>query len=221
MNCMQTNKKLVFEKEVLQARIAIRDFHAKEFTRNIYENVGQVLSTVRMQLGQSNQDVLAADRERSGELVASSITELRHLSKHLTPDAELEKASYLAPSLLHLLAVIDQHPTVQLSEKEGAPEMNSGTKLIAYRLIQHIFSAIIRTGNHCQNIKETYHLEELHLSIKCIGAATEVMEEIYDINSSFPAKYILDLLNASLEIDPVDHDHANIFLKIPLNLPYE
>jgi hypothetical protein len=221
MNCTKTNKKLLFENQVLQARIAIRDFHSKEFTRNIYENVGQVLSRVRMQLGQAPVNIDVNDLEKSGELIAKSIVELRALKQHFLPDFEVEHADYLVPSLLFVFTSAAKQPIVQLTEIEGASEMKTGTKLIACRLVQHIFSAINNTGTNCKKIEESYHPGAFHLVISCDGASDVLRQHIYQTISFFSVADIVDLLNSTLEIYSLNNNDVNIFLKIPLNLPYE
>src|SRR6478735_12794386 len=87
----QANGLLLFKHEVLKARLAIRDFFLKNTVREVYENIGQVLSLVRVQLAllDTNKTEIYESVESPGHLVGKSIKDLRVMCKSFYPDADI------------------------------------------------------------------------------------------------------------------------------------
>jgi nitrate/nitrite-specific signal transduction histidine kinase len=80
------NQSFLFKYEILRARLETRNFFLKNTVREVYENIGQVLSLVRLQLalidGASKEEKnideeLNVNIESSGKLVGQSIKDLR------------------------------------------------------------------------------------------------------------------------------------------------
>jgi hypothetical protein len=67
----------------LYTRIEIQERSLQSYVREIYENISQVLSLVRMQLLSGIPGPSAKD---NGELVGKAITDLRNLTKQLSPE---------------------------------------------------------------------------------------------------------------------------------------
>lgn len=71
--------------EALRARLAIRDFFLDNLFREVYENIGQVLSLSRILLARTDSV------EKASELIGNSIRDLRELCRNFYPDAEILK----------------------------------------------------------------------------------------------------------------------------------
>ena len=84
-------QELQYHYEVLRARLEIREQFLNSIVRDVYENVGQVLSLVRMQLSMANQapgDKQREILENSGKLVEQAVRDLRDMCRSFFPDRE-------------------------------------------------------------------------------------------------------------------------------------
>ena len=76
---------------MLRARLEIREQFLNSIVRDVYENVGQVLSLVRMQLSMANHAPGEKQREileNSGKLVEQAVRDLRDMCRSFFPDRE-------------------------------------------------------------------------------------------------------------------------------------
>src|SRR6185503_333294 len=84
----KTNKRIRLLKEELSSRIEIQQRSLQTYSREIFNNIGQVLSLVKFQLS-SLPEVEQIGQEKgldSGKLLAKAIADLRNLTKQLSPD---------------------------------------------------------------------------------------------------------------------------------------
>lgn len=83
MNIATAYKKLVYDHEVLKARLGLMDHYHALLVRDIYENIGQLLCLVRIKLDEYSADSGQLTQPSAGELLEEAIDELRQLSKVL------------------------------------------------------------------------------------------------------------------------------------------
>jgi hypothetical protein len=76
----RSKKTMKLIKEELDSRIEIQERSLQVYSKEIFENIGQVLSLVKLQLQTENKI------PESGKLLAKAITDLRNLTKQLSPD---------------------------------------------------------------------------------------------------------------------------------------
>src|SRR5688572_14748519 len=91
-------QKLEYHYEIVLARLELKDVFLKTIVQEIYENIGQILSLVRVQVG------LLAGKERPeepdiGELVGQAIRDLRYMCRNFYPELELMAHDNLSSSL--------------------------------------------------------------------------------------------------------------------------
>ena len=81
----KTNRAL---KEELNSRIEIQERSLQAYSKEIFENIGQVLSLVKLQLlGLQEEDKNYTGKvTESGKLLGKAIADLRNLTKQLSPD---------------------------------------------------------------------------------------------------------------------------------------
>ena len=87
-------KKLLFQYEVLRARLCIRDFFLKTAVKEVYENVRQIRAQQVMQLAFFDEKNIEDQKEhivQSGDLVGQSIADLRTMTRSFYPDVDLLK----------------------------------------------------------------------------------------------------------------------------------
>src|SRR5688572_30801693 len=123
------NIKTLFELEVLRARLEIRDFFLKNLFREVYENIGQVLSLVRVMLASPG-----AGTERASELVGKSIRDLRQMCKSFFPDADLLQQNGFANGIKETVEII--YPGSQsIKLIEATDDIEPGRMLIVFSLV--------------------------------------------------------------------------------------
>ena len=76
----KTKKTMKLIKEELDSRIEIQERSLQVYSKEIFENIGQVLSLVKLQL-QTESKI-----PEPGKLLGKAITDLRNLTKQLSPD---------------------------------------------------------------------------------------------------------------------------------------
>src|SRR5688572_25223233 len=81
----RTKKTIKLIKEELNSRIEIQQRSLQAYSKEIFENVGQVLSLVKLQLQTENENSTSKISE-SGKLLGKAIADLRNLTKQLSPD---------------------------------------------------------------------------------------------------------------------------------------
>jgi signal transduction histidine kinase len=141
-------KKLLYEHEVLWARYEIRDHHLKKIGEKIYDDIGQVLSLVRIQLCQVGfEPDMPNDMDNdAGDLVGKAIRGLRDMHRSFYPETELLAKKGLIKTLeyeLQLLAGAEKGATLTIA---GTPhDLVNGTQLIVFRMLQEILLSIRNT----------------------------------------------------------------------------
>src|ERR671926_1311362 len=105
---VQAHEQLLFRHDVLRARLDIRDFFLKNTVREVYENIGQVLSLERMQLAMLDSDKKAAiaSIESPGNLVGQSIRDLRVMCKSFYPDADIINENGFVEALRDTITIL-------------------------------------------------------------------------------------------------------------------
>lgn len=142
-------KSLLYEHEVLWARYEMRDQHLKKIGEKIYDDIGQVLSLVRIQLCQPSFDGggLKENAAGSGDLVGKAIRGLRDMHRSFYPDTELREKG-LVKTLEYELDIWGISNIKNPVTVEGTPhELINGTQLIVFRMLQEMFTFISETGN--------------------------------------------------------------------------
>ena len=81
----RTKKTMRLIKEELDSRIEIQERSLQAYSKEIFENIGQVLSLVKLQLQAENK--VSTDKiSDPGKLLAKAISDLRNLTKQLSPN---------------------------------------------------------------------------------------------------------------------------------------
>ncbi|PJJ83158.1 sensor histidine kinase [Mucilaginibacter auburnensis] len=82
----QEHLKTAFKQELLKTQIEVQEQTLTDFSREIHDNITQVLSFVKLNLARVAKAVPDAEQkiEENRELIARAISDLRHLSKSLS-----------------------------------------------------------------------------------------------------------------------------------------
>ncbi len=131
--------------EVLRARLNIRDFFLNAVFREVYSNIGQVLSLAKLQLtpiAMTDYKSQELRTESANQLVGQSIRDLRSMCKLFHPDSDLLIEGGFNRGIREISALIYPEEDYSLKLKDQKHEMAPSTLLIVFNMLLEILTAI-------------------------------------------------------------------------------
>ena len=220
---LQVHELLLFRHEVLRARLDIRDFFLKNTVREVYENIGQVLSLVRMQLAMldTNKKAVIESIDSPGHLVGQSIRDLRVMCKSFYPDADILNEAGFAEALRDTITVLyqDKNPaiTIKGSQKDILPEL----KLVVFKMIQEVLTLIKESGGRLVSVAIAYGNQQVTITLIYNGEAIPFDIKPTDDNICLTLQERAQLIKGTLSLTKGKNRAMQIQLSHPLNYPYE
>lgn len=212
----ETNKR--FELEISTAQIEIQEQTLKNISWELHDNVGQLLSVINMQLNLIENKIpseLQTQIKETKELVATTVKEVRSISKTLNSDMVLKNG--LLKSLELELERFKRlnFLKVNCSILGEVVDIKATDEIIIFRILQEFLSNVIR---HAKAENLFVHLnfkpEYLKIEIKDDGVGFEI-DQVQKSNGMQTMKSRSELLNASLTISSIVGSGTSIFLKYP------
>jgi signal transduction histidine kinase len=222
-NNVQVHEQLMFRHEVLRARLDIRDFFLKNTVREVYENIGQVLSLVRMQLAMldANKKSVMASIESPGNLVGQSIRDLRVMCKSFYPDADILNDEGFTEALRDTIKILYQYerPEIKVSgiPKEIQPEL----RLVIFKMIQEILTLIKETEGKFISLIVAYLENEVKIRIIYNGVAIPFDNSTTPRSADLTLEERAQLVEGKLSLTKRKNGLMQIQLLHPLNCIYE
>jgi signal transduction histidine kinase len=179
MDQIAKDKKFLLNYEVLRARLDIRDFFLKHTVREVYENIGQVLSVVRMQLA-----VLDADNKETAikmptpdHLVGQTIRDLRMMCSNFYPDSDIIKDEGFVAGFNSIIRILypDTHVKVQI--RGFRKDIQSHLILIIFKLIQEILMIIGESQAELIKFSISYTKNYVKWTVDYVGKEIQLMHE--------------------------------------------
>ena len=161
---LPVHNKNLFDLEVLRARLEIRDFFLKNVYREVYENIGQLLSLVRVLLAQP------ADRaEPASELVGKSIRELRDLCRNFYPDDELLKENGFSQAISNSIAILFPGPEYPVKQISNAEDISASLKLIVFSMLLEVLNRIREVKGKLRLVAITFTQNKIDCVLQYTG----------------------------------------------------
>ncbi|HKO81555.1 MAG TPA: ATP-binding protein [Chitinophagaceae bacterium] len=133
-----------FEQTLLKSKLEIQEHTFNDISREIHDNIGQVLSLVRINLNTLKAPDDADKVNLMDELMGKAITDLRSLSHSLDADHIRNKGWMIAVAkLLNDLQKTGKYK-VDIEQDEDLPALGNDKPIILFRMIQEIINNIIR-----------------------------------------------------------------------------
>jgi two-component system, NarL family, sensor kinase len=159
-----------FTEEELLTRLAIQERSLKLFVKEIYENIGQILSLAKIKLntvdlkktGDSAEKIREAD-----QLISRAIRDLRSLAKQLSPDEIIKKG--FADAISFELDRLEKAGVCTPDFKsEGVYyKLDAARELIIFGIIQGLICKILTRGNTKElQIEVSYLPEQIVINTK-------------------------------------------------------
>ncbi|MEO5995201.1 MAG: ATP-binding protein [Chitinophagaceae bacterium] len=135
------------EQEVLKAQLEIKEQTLKNISQEIHDNIGQVLSLVKLNINTMNLEETDKLKEKiltAKLLITKAIHDLRSLSKILDSDYIIEKGLFQSIEYeLQLVNKAGSYKTELLTD--GVPyRLNHNRELILFRIFQEVINNIIK-----------------------------------------------------------------------------
>lgn len=150
----QERMNIAFEQTLLKSKLEIQEHTFNDISREIHDNIGQVLSLVRINLNTLDTSADAEKINLMDELMGKAIADLRNLSHSLNAD-HIRTNGWLPPvtKLLGDLQKTGKY-TTHIYYDENLPLPGSDKPIILFRMIQEIINNIIRHA-----AADTIHLD--------------------------------------------------------------
>jgi len=212
MPMKKTKKTIRTLKEELNSRIEIQERSLQAYSKEIFENVGQVLSLVKLQLLvlQEEDKNYTEKVTESGKLLGKAIADLRNLTKQLSPDEIIKNgfASAINYELKRLNETGFCH--AELSVSGNFIKLEEVKELVVFCVLQQLTYPIL-------NIHET-GIIRMNISYKKskieIEVAREYREEPLFLNIEEMAKFKQRLITIESSISYKDQDLNTLRLTI-------
>ena len=139
-------KQLLYQQELFRARFELRENFLKNFSREIYENIGQVLSLVKLEMGAFDDAPKHSKDQVMGwaGLLGQAIKDLRNLSRGFYTDILSEYG--LIDSLQHEIKQLERNGEQLVFKITGTiRETEAEKELILFSLLKEILLQISAT----------------------------------------------------------------------------
>ncbi len=181
MSKEQQLMKATFEKQLLESKLEIQEQTFDMISQEIHDNVGQILSLAKVQLGIMEQRHTFEEDLVSNvkESISQAMTELRDIAKSLS--SERMQLLSLPESIAQEIRRINRSGIIKATVSVEGVEKNipDQQKLIAFRMVQEGFQNIIKHAGASEIKVSIRYLEEsLHISIFDNGAGFNPEEEL-------------------------------------------
>ncbi|MBC7829021.1 MAG: PAS domain-containing protein [Chitinophagaceae bacterium] len=210
-----TNEKINKQKQLTQATIEGQEKERSEISRELHDNINQILVTIKLYLELAMDDRRLKDDmiKRSAEKIMYCINEIRNLSKSLAPPSLNDYG--LVEAITELIENIKLTKTFDISlnvKLESLSQFNSLQQLYIYRIIQEQLNNIIKHAN-AKNVSveliENY--QSIDLIIRDDGKGFNPKEKSSGIGLT-NIQNRAELLNGTLEI--ISNHNEGCVLKV-------
>ncbi|MCX6316704.1 MAG: hypothetical protein NTW29_05410 [Bacteroidetes bacterium] len=143
-------EELLYQHELLLAKLSVRDHFLKTVVREVYENIGQVLSLIRVQLSSLQAGFVNGERDRvhsSGELVGQTIRELRTMCRLFYPEENFLGEQGLADALRSEIKTLYPEAACEIPGDAGLfARLNDDESLLLYSILLDLLLHIQEKG---------------------------------------------------------------------------
>ena len=222
-NELQANELLLFRHDVLRARLDIRDFFLKNTVREVYENIGQVLSLVRMQLAllDSDKKEVMQSVESPGHLVGQSIRDLRVMCKSFYPDADIISEEGFVEVFRDTIKILYQYTDPVINIKGIQQEIQPDLKLVVFKMIQEMLTLIKESEGTFVSLTIEYVDQQVNFTILYNGTAIPFDNKISDDTTDLTLEQRAQLIKGKLSLEKRKNGLMQIQLSHPLKYLYE
>jgi len=192
-------EKQILEREVSRSQLEIREEFMRNVGKELHDNIGQVLSTVKLQLSMSPNNDQLTD---SIALIGQTVNDIRNLSKVVDPDAINNLG--LVESCKIEMTRLDKLDHLQAEcNIIGTPfTLDEKVEIIIFRIIQESLNNSIK---HAKTDKITLNLHfdkpKLNIKLKDYGVGFDTSMMKTSGSGLHNMKQRAEMIGASFDID--------------------
>ena len=207
-------KTLMLLKEEMSSRIEIQQRSLHSYSREIFNNIGQVLSLVKFQLSALQEKEIAEQNpvSDSGKLLGKAITDLRNLTKQLSPDEVIKKG--FASSIHYELKRLSAAGFCNISFSIDGPaiDLEEVKELVVFCVLQQLTYPVLNIHDPGSLAIQIHYLKD-KIEIEIIR---EINEEPLFLNTEELEKFSqrLQTINSSIRYNTTDTKILQITINI-------
>jgi two-component system NarL family sensor kinase len=206
------------EQLMLKTRLEVQDKTLTDVSREIHDNIGQILSVVKLNLYtlQTKPEKLQEQIPDTLDLVNNAIRDLRNLSKVLNTDFISKQP--LSGLLQREVEVINRAGTLELGLRQTGeePALKQQTQLIIFRIAQECLQNVIKHAKATQvQIDLEFLPSQLKLSIQDNGIGFD-FEKARHGNGYTNLMARSNMIGATLLVNSQPGKGATVLLSAPL-----
>lgn len=207
-----------FEQEIFQSKLEIQEQTLKMVGWELHDNIGQLLSVAKMQLNIFGGSLQEPEKNRIleiGEVVGSSLQEVRSLSKSL--NNEIVEYMGLEGSIKNELARFERinvlKPKLEIIGEKT--EIDQKDSIILFRILQEFCSNVIKHAK-AKNllVSLNYTTDMLYIEIADDGEGFS-LNEIEKSSGLINMKSRAEMLGAKFELDSAPGKGTKMKLEYP------
>jgi hypothetical protein len=213
-------RNLLFQYEILRARFALREHYLTTIVKDVYENIGQMLTLVRVQLsiikcGSASLQMQQIDAP--GKLIGSAIQDLRDMCQRFYPELNIDSVDKLGLAIKQLVNSFYPFAAPGLISGSSYATIATGTplrvlivvfetlQLLKFNGISELEDSRIKFGNNKIEVMLLYIGQEVKMNRVANPFSVSLIEKVKH-------------LNGRVEIKKNNEEGAiKIILVIPLN----
>ena len=137
-----------FEQTLLNTQLEIQEHTFNYISQEIHDNIGQILSLVRINMNVLSEKFGEDNFDTTDELLGKAIRDLRNLSHNLNSN-RLKEIGIVEGlrSLIIQLDKTEKYTTEFISPENALSFMNNDHCLILYRMVQEVIHNILKHAN--------------------------------------------------------------------------
>ena len=164
----QREVQLLFEEEITKSKLEIQEQALQNISWEIHDNVGQLLSTAKMQLNMIQYSLPAESQEgikETSDIVGKSLLELRGLAKSLNPETIKNKG--LVESISQEIERYNRLNFLEatLTISEDYYSLSNEKEIILFRILQEFCNNTLKYSK-AKTLKIDLNFEDNQLKIK-------------------------------------------------------
>ena len=180
---------LLIRHELLKAQVELRDHYLRFIVREVYDNIGQILSLVRVQIAMMQPANAIGTADDTGNLVGQAIRDLRALCENFFRFEEQLTLDEMIGAIHRELKM--SFPGVVMTVHNKPDDFHFNAGLISFYWLKSIFDMLKGTGE-LLSIKMDYHEHRLCFELLC--------SERINVESQSPQKGFLEKMDENLNL---------------------
>jgi len=220
MNRVSPYHRILFQHEALRSRLEIREYLLHTAAQEVYENIGQSLSLVRVYL--VNLNITDHNIKKASNIVGQSIKDLKALCHLFYRDIESDKTTGWIHLLDYTIRTLTRKPCDPI-RIDGEPlPIKTGLKLIIARMVQEVLIGIHEQGLTFTGGRVAFSPAGIRISIdfsgrpfrfKDIGSALDISPNCLNFTEK------AQLISAGISRRRIEKGKRRIIIKVSLTSP--